>query len=171
MFTRLYLELRALPKRLRSAWHHNRLHFFQFVVFWTAVFLYALNRACLQIEAIDIAVVLGVPLLSFLATEYRLGRLDETKKIPFFEAMALHPVRSALWLQLFGSFVLLLQRTAMGPASFDEIFLWIFVLPIEWVLLMLLKRKPTPHVQVKLAIVFLVVFAVSFLFFTLASTA
>jgi hypothetical protein len=171
MFTHLYLDLRALPQRLRSAWRHNRIYFFQFALFWVAVMFYALNRAWFEIEAFDIAVVLGVPLVSFMVAQFRLGRIDESTKLPHFESMTLHPVRSALWLQLIGSFVLLLQRTSMGPASFDDIFLWIFVLPIEWVLLMLLKRKTTPHVQAKLAVVFLFVFAVSFLFFTLASTA
>jgi hypothetical protein len=171
MFTKLYLELRAIPDRLRLAWRHNRLHFFQFVLFWGALLVFLINRLLMNVQAIDVAVVLGVPFVSFVAVEYRLGRIGDVPKTPLFDAMVLHPVRSALWLQLLGSFSLLLQRTAGGPASFDEIFLWIFVLPIEWILFTLLKRKLAPHTQAKLAVVFVIVYGISFLFFTLASTA
>ena len=171
LFTKLFLELRAIPDRLRSAWRHNRLHFFQFVLFWGALFAFLLNRLFLDLQAVDIAVVLGVPIVSFVAVEYRLGRIGDAAKTPHFEVMVLHPVRSALWLQLFGSFSLLLQRTAGGPAAFDEIFLWIFVLPIEWILFTLFKRKTAPHAQAKLAVVFALIYGISFLFFTLASTA
>ncbi|MCK7484672.1 MAG: hypothetical protein MZU97_03370 [Bacillus subtilis] len=63
-----------------------------------------LNRLVLNAQAVDVAVVLGVPLSFVRGGRVSLGaESSPPTEFPRFEPMVLHPVRSALWLQLIGS--------------------------------------------------------------------
>lgn len=171
MFTQLFLNLQSFPKRLKAAWTQNRFAAVQSLATMAALVVFLLNRIFYEWTWVDFFVIVGIPFFSYVGTMVRLLRQKKGSPIPFFEAMVLHPVKTALWFQLFGSVILLWTRTSLGPDAFDELFLWIFVLPVEWILVFLFQRRAVSHTALKLSVVALVVFAVSFLFFTLSATA
>jgi hypothetical protein len=171
MFTRLYLWMRTLPQELRDGWQKNRLWFWQMITFITGLVVLAFNRFVVQNDTLDLIVVVAMPWLAAIAVALRLS----LKKFPplkhRFEATVFFPIKMALWFQVVGSFLILWRETQLGPDAFDELFLLLFIVPIEWALTRLYYHRLTPLPVIKLLFVALLLGIVSFLFFTLSITA
>jgi hypothetical protein len=170
MFTRLYLWLRSFPSEMRDGWQKNRLWFWQMVGFIVGPILLFINRLFLQNDILDLIVVVAVPFIAAIAVALRLAK-KQTPLKNRFEETVFFPIKMALWFQVLGTFLILWRETRLGPDAFDELFLLIFIVPIEWALTRLYYHRLTPRPVIKLLFVALLLGIVSFLFYTLSVTA
>ncbi len=171
MFTRLYLWIRSLPNQYQDAWRKNRLLYWQMVAFPFGLTVLMLNRFFVQNDIVDLIIVVAIPWLCAIAVAVRLGRRIALPMRHRFDQTVFFPIQMALWFQIVGTLLILWRETRLGPDAFDELFLLIFLVPIEWALTRMYYHRLMPLPIPKLLVVAFLLGLVSFLFFTLSVTA